>query len=98
MKRILSEDNPPLLYADETAYVDRLFTHDQDLETRSSCSKSDGGSGLGCLRKLPDAAFERTGQHNRSGTVTVGKMVATYIKHIDDHLKFILGKREKLPK
>src|SRR5919197_1259689 len=32
MKRILTEDNPPLLYADETAYVDRLHPHEQDLE------------------------------------------------------------------
>jgi uncharacterized damage-inducible protein DinB len=29
MKRMLTEDNPSLLYADETAYVDRLFSHDQ---------------------------------------------------------------------
>src|SRR5260370_28664953 len=32
MKRMLIEDNPPLLYADETAYVDRLFSHEQSLE------------------------------------------------------------------
>src|SRR2546426_10210415 len=32
MKRILTEDNPPLLYAHESAYVDRLHTHEQDLE------------------------------------------------------------------
>src|SRR5438445_7064230 len=32
MKRMLTEDNPPLLYADETAYVERLFSHDQSLE------------------------------------------------------------------
>src|SRR5271166_2782531 len=32
MKRILTEDNPPLLYADETAYVDRLLPSEQSLE------------------------------------------------------------------
>src|SRR5437764_140678 len=32
MKRILTEDNPPLLYADETAYVDRLYSDEQSLE------------------------------------------------------------------
>src|SRR5439155_23241312 len=31
MKRMLTEDNPQLLYADETAYVDCLRTHDQDV-------------------------------------------------------------------
>src|SRR5689334_5554873 len=32
MKRILTEDNPTLLYADEGAYVQRLFSHEQSLE------------------------------------------------------------------
>src|SRR5580704_12380928 len=32
MKRMLTEDNPPLLYADETAYVQKLATHQQSLE------------------------------------------------------------------
>ena len=98
MKRILSEDNPPLLYADETAYVERLFTHDQDLEDALLLLEIGRRQWARVLRKLPDAAFERTGQHNRSGTVTVGRMVASYIKHIDDHLEYIVGKREKLGK
>ncbi len=29
MKRIISEENPSLLYADETAYVQKLFPHEQ---------------------------------------------------------------------
>ena len=98
MKRILSEDNPPLLYADETAYVERLFTHDQDLEDALVLLEVGRRQWARVLRKLPDSAFERTGQHNRSGTVTVGRMIASYIKHIDDHLEYILGKREKLGK
>src|SRR5215472_12036079 len=32
MKRMLTEDNPPLLYADETAYVNELYPHEQSLE------------------------------------------------------------------
>ena len=32
MKRMLTEDEPPLLYADETAYVRQLATHEQSLE------------------------------------------------------------------
>jgi uncharacterized damage-inducible protein DinB len=96
MKRILTEDNPPLLYADETAYVERLHTHDQDLEDALTLLDVGRRQWTRVLRKLPDAAFERTGQHNRTGQVTLGKMVGTYIKHIDDHLEYILGKREKL--
>jgi hypothetical protein len=32
MKRMLTEDNPPLLSADETAYVQRLARHEQSLD------------------------------------------------------------------
>jgi uncharacterized damage-inducible protein DinB len=98
MKRILIEDNPPLLYADETAYVERLFTHDQDLEDALTLLEVGRRQWARVLRKLPDAAFERTGQHNRSGTVTLARMVASYVKHIDDHLEFVLAKRAKLGK
>jgi hypothetical protein len=98
MKRILTEDNPPLLYADETAYVDKLFTHDQDLEDSLVLLEVGRRQWARVLRKLPDEAFARTGQHNRRGAVTLGGMVASYVEHIDDHLKFIVGKRANLGK
>ena len=98
MKRILIEDNPPLLYADETAYVDRLFTHEQDLEDALVLLEVGRRQWARVLRRLPEAAFARAGQHNRRGRVTLGEMVQDYIEHIDDHLKYIVGKREKLGK
>ena len=98
MKRILTEDNPPLLYADETAYVDRLFTHDQDLEDALVLLEVGRRQWARVLRKLPDEAFARTGQHNRRGTVSLGQMVGSYVNHIDEHLTFVHGKREKLGK
>lgn len=96
MKRMITEDNPPLLYADETAYVQRLRTHDQDLEDALTLLEVGRRQFARVLRKLPPEAFARTGQHNRSGTKTVGGMVATYVEHIDYHLDFILKKRERL--
>ena len=98
MKRMLSEDNPTLLYADETAYVDRLHTHAQDIEDALTLLEVGRRQWARVLRLLPDESFARTGQHNRRGTVTVGEYVASYIDHIDDHMKFIVGKREKLGK
>ena len=98
MKRMLTEDDPPLLYADETAYVLRLHTHEQDLEDALTLLEVGRRQWARVLRKLPDEAFQRTGQHNRRGTVTVGGMVADYVAHIDDHLKFIVGKRANLGK
>lgn len=98
MKRILTEENPPLLYADETAYVDRLYTHAQDLEDALTLLEVGRRQWTRVLRFLPDEAFTRTGQHNRRGTVTLGGFVASYIAHIDEHLEFVYGKRSNLGK
>jgi len=98
MKRMLTEDNPTLLYADETAYVDRLFTHDQSLEDALILLEVGRRQFARVLRKLPDDAFERQGTHNRRGTVRVGAMVKDYVEHVDHHLKFINEKRTRLGK
>jgi hypothetical protein len=98
MKRMLTEDNPPLFYADETAYVQKLFSHDQDLEDALVLMEVGRRQFARVLRKLSPEAFDRTGNHNRAGRVTVGGYVLSYIKHIDEHLEYILQKRAKLGK
>src|ERR1700751_1885973 len=67
MKRILTEDNPPLLYADETAYVERLHSHEQDLEDALVLFEVGRRQWARVLRRLPDEAFLRAGTHNRRG-------------------------------
>jgi uncharacterized damage-inducible protein DinB len=98
MKRMLTEDNPALLYADESAYVEGLFSHEQSLEDALTYFDIGRRQFARVLRKLPDEAFDRRGTHNRRGTVTVGGMVKDYIGHVDHHLKFLHEKRAKLGK
>ena len=98
MKRMLTEDNPPLLYADETAYVRQLATHEQDLEDALVLLEVGRRQFARVLRALPPEAFDRHGTHNTRGRMTVGGMVPSYIKHIDDHLVFVRKKRENLGK
>ena len=71
MKRILIEDNPSLLYADESAYIDRLHPHEQDLEDTLRLFEIGRRQWARVLRLLPDDAFARQGTHNRKGTVTL---------------------------
>jgi uncharacterized damage-inducible protein DinB len=98
MKRMLTEDDPPLLYADETAYVERLHPHEQDLEDALLLFEIGRRQWARVLRLLPDAAFLRAGMHNRRGRVTLGQMVGDYVRHVDEHLTFVAGKRERLGK
>jgi len=98
MKRIVTEDNPALLYADENAYVERLHCDRQDMEDALLFFEVGRRQWARVLRRLPEHAFARTGQHNRRGPLTLGGMVAEYIEHLEHHLEFILAKRAKLNK
>lgn len=98
MKRILTEDNPPLLYADETAYTQRLYCHEQSLEDALVLFEVGRRQFARVLHQLSDEDFLRRGTHNRRGEVTVGSMVADYIYHLDHHLEFLYAKRAKLNK
>src|SRR5262245_16899336 len=79
MKRILTEDNPPLLYADETAYVARLHPHEQDLGDALALFELGRRQWARVLRLLPEEASHRKGTHNRKGEVTLVGMVADYV-------------------
>src|ERR1700686_3731346 len=57
MKRMLIEDDPALLYADETAYVERLFSNNQDVEDALILIEVGRRQFARVLRLLPDAAF-----------------------------------------
>ena len=98
MKRMLTEGNPPLLYADESAYVEGLCSHEQSLDDALTLFEVGRRQFGRVLRRLPDEAFARGGTHNRRGPVTVGGMVKDYIEHVDYHLKFLYDKRTRLGK
>jgi hypothetical protein len=98
MKRTLTEDNPPLLYADETAYVDRLLPEEQSIEDALTLFEVGRRQWSHVLRRLPDDAFARQGTHNRAGIVTLGGMVEGYSKHLEHHLVFLRAKRARLGK
>src|SRR5271166_1558831 len=71
MKRMLIEDDPPLLYADENAYIRRLAPHEQSLEDALTLFEVGRRQFARVLRGLPDEAFKRRGIHNRRGAITV---------------------------
>src|SRR5260370_39499567 len=70
MKRMLIEDNPPLLYADETAYVDRLFSHEQSLEDALTLFEPGRPPRPRGLRDRTQRAVPRRGPPDRPGRTT----------------------------
>jgi uncharacterized damage-inducible protein DinB len=93
MKRIIAQDKPLLIGYDETAFSQKLFYHEQSAEDALTMFELNRRATAAILKRLPDEAFARAGVHNERGLVTLGDMLNTYIRHVDNHLVHVLRKR-----
>lgn len=98
MKRVIAEDNPPLIAFDENKWTERLHYEEQDAEEAAKLFELNRKAMVRVLRKLPDAAFERRGTHSERGPLTLAQIVRMMTGHLDHHLKFVTDKREKMGK
>lgn len=93
MKRVIAEDNPTLIGADENKFAAMLQYQERDLEEELKIIEMTRSQLARILRKLPDSALQRTGQHNERGPRTLEQLLSTSIGHIPHHVRFILEKR-----
>lgn len=98
MKRVIAEDCPTLIGYDETRFSQRLF-HDQlDPRLAVEVFRLNRLLTADILERLPDEAFQRVGEHNESGTITLESLVRTYVDHLAHHLRYVHDKRRLLGK
>jgi uncharacterized damage-inducible protein DinB len=95
MKRIIAEDRPALLGADEKRFAAALAYHERDLEELSILEKTRSQMAR-ILRALPPEAFQRIGMHNERGEMTLERVINTGINHIPHHIAFIAEKKKAL--
>ncbi len=98
MKRVIAEEGPTLVGFDESAFASRLGYEHLSAQAAAGIFRANRLMTAEILRRLPDAAFERTGRHSERGTVTLRQLVTTMIEHLDHHLRFIREKRKLLGK
>ncbi len=98
MKRIIAMDHPSILAYDETAFAKNLFYNELDANLACEVFAKNRRLTFEVLRRLPVAAFARTGNHSERGSITLEGLVETYIGHLEHHLKFVCEKRKLLGK
>ena len=98
MKRIAAEDHPTLIGYNETAFAKTLAYDHIPAQDACEVFRLNRRITAELLRRLPDAAFQKTGFHNERGELTLEHLVSDYIEHLDHHLKFIKEKRKLLGK
>jgi uncharacterized damage-inducible protein DinB len=98
MKWVIAEDNPPLPGFDQDKWAAALHYHDQSGEDAVRLIELTRKQMSTILRKLPDAAFARTGEHSERGRMKLGDLLRYVTDHLEHHLKFIHAKRAKMGK
>src|SRR5437764_3301468 len=67
MKRVVAEDKPTLLGADENRFLAALAYQDRDLEEELTIIERTRGQMARILRTLPAEAWQRAGIHSERG-------------------------------
>jgi DinB superfamily len=96
MKRVIAEERPILVGADENRFLAALAYHDRDLEDEVTIVERTRSQLARILRKLPEPAFQRVGNHTELGTRTLEQLLAGCSNHITHHVRFIHDKRRAL--
>jgi|ERR1019366_7110613 uncharacterized damage-inducible protein DinB len=96
MKRVIAEEKPTLLGADENRFAAALAYHDRDLQEELAIIETTRGQMARILRKQSEAVLQRVGVHNERGSRTLEQLLTGAIGHVTHHLKFVHEKRQAL--
>jgi hypothetical protein len=99
MKRIIAEDRPILLNADEQRYASNLAYQERDLGEEVALLASIRQHLARILHTRPPQVLTRTAILRRDGqdeTLTLEQFLSRITNHIPHHVKFIVEKRRAL--
>jgi hypothetical protein len=96
MKRVIAEDRPQLVGADENRFAAALAYHERNLEEELALIEQTRSQLARILRTLPVEALQRVGVHSERGPRTLEQLLTGAINHIPHHVQFIHEKRKAL--
>jgi len=98
LKWVIAEDNPPLPGFDQDKWAAALHYDDQSGTDALKLIELTRSQTAAILRKLPDKAFDRTGQHSERGKMKLNDLLRYVTEHLEHHVKFIHAKRARMGK
>jgi hypothetical protein len=96
MKRVLAEERPQLVGADQERFAAALAYHERDLQEELAIIEQTRSQLARILRTQPDTVLERVGVHSERGPQTLEQLLTTASRHIPHHLQHIAEKRRAL--
>lgn len=97
-RQMIAEDNPPIQVYDQDAWA-RNLDYDRRLPKQSlETFRRVRAENYELLKALPEAAFERTGDHPKRGRVTLRTMLDIYANHAESHARQVQAIRDEYKK
>jgi hypothetical protein len=96
MKRIIAEDRPSLISADENRFAVALAYHQRDVEEELAIIAHTRSQMARILRTLGPEVLRRVGVHNERGELTLEQLLTSATNHVPHHVRFIYDKRKAL--
>jgi len=96
MKRVIAEENPPLLGGDPDLFAAKLAYDQRDLEEEFQLMTAVRQHTARILKTLSPEQFQRTGIHSRDGELSLATLLDRITNHIPHHIRLIREKREAM--
>jgi uncharacterized damage-inducible protein DinB len=96
MTRVIAQEKPSYFGGDPDLYAAKLAYAAREVEDELRLIEACRRHMTTILRSLPEASFQRTGNHNEAGVQTLEKLLTNVTKHIPHHVEFIRQKRQAL--
>ena len=97
-RRVIAEENPKLIAYDQDAWAQKLDYSRRKTSQAMESFRRLRSENHELLKELPEATFERTGQHSEHGATTLGQLLEGYAKHAEGHARQIQAARAEFKK
>lgn len=96
MKRVIAEEDPPLMGGDPDLFAERLAYEQRDIEEEFQLMIAVRQHMGRILKSIDPDDFQRTGNHSRDGALSLTDLLSRITNHIPHHVQFIREKRNAL--
>ena len=86
-RRFLAEPGSVVLGYDEMKWAHDLHYHDQNPDDALELFRLLRHASYMLIKDLPETAWSRTVNHTENGVMTMDEWLATYERHIPDHIE-----------
>ena len=89
LRQVVAEDNPTLIAFDQDAWTKNLdYARRQSAQSLETFQRI-RAENYALLADLPDAAWDRTGNHTENGPMTLRRLLEGYTGHAESHARQI---------